>query len=287
MIRFLVICQLVYLVYSLRETQLLASIRLEKGPLTNNMKWVDAMGIRTKHISISNINGLRGILATENIVSDSCLVLIDSALTIETANNRPPSHCPDLCPQTVWERSMWDSRLAFVLLNELKSPVLNPARLEWLKYLPISFTTPVHWSDDMQNELQYQSLVDAISEQSNEWQRIYELWQNSLSSKLVKSVSYEEFVWAHECIKSRAFSGSFEGSTFAQRKALMLFTFAMAFVSTLVGVVSFEQSLSATALVAVSIFLRDFFSSRYDFVLSKLYYHSSFHTVFHTRAYTM
>eukprot|EP01041_Mallomonas_annulata_P014746 gene14746-31336_t len=75
------------------------------------MSWEESLGIKISGVTINNFDGLRGIVATQDLDEKSAVVTVDSKVVLETINNRPPSPFPDLCPQSIWEESMWDNRL--------------------------------------------------------------------------------------------------------------------------------------------------------------------------------
>lgn len=224
--------------------------------------WISRLDIKVSDVQIGNIGGLRGVIATDNFAPDNAIVTIPGSSVIETINNRPPSPFPDFCPQDLWTGSMWDDRLAYMLLYEKFVLGQSSSKIQWIQELPSSFSTPFYWEEEELSQLQYHELKNKIIEQRNEWQSSYSKWQRSASSNIVKTILFEEYIWALQCVNSRAFSGAFEGSTFQERKSLLFLTSLLAVVSPLLGLTSTEQAFSATLVVVASIVLRDLFSVR-------------------------
>lgn len=234
---------------------------------TIDEKWVDELGkdnaiIRNK-VKVATINGLRGIIANEPTSENDALVVVTANVALEVTNNRPPSPFPDLCPQSLWEESLWDQRLAFKLLHEL-SQGSQSTKKAWLEQLPKSFSTPLHWNPSTLKLAQYPSLESKVTGQKEEWLLFYNKWKESLptESKKYNSITFNEFTYALEVINSRAFSGPYEGSDAGQRQGLFLFTGILTLVWPLLGFGTTEQALSAAIAVGLSILIRDVFFSR-------------------------
>ena len=207
------------------------------------------------------------MVASETIVANSVSVTVPAELVIETNNNRPPSPFPSFCSEEFWSKqAKWDHRLAFKLLYEIKGFETDEKkaalRKEWIQQLPSSFSTPFHWNDAELASAEYPALMQKVQKQRADWLQFYQQWVNDSGgngNKLVAAVSYDEFVWALECVNSRAFSGIYEGSSAAERRSLFLFTGALTLVWPLLGLGSAEQSLAAAFAVGISIVTKDFF----------------------------
>lgn len=224
--------------------------------------WIDSLGIQLSGVSIKSFDGLRGIVANDDLDGKTAVVTVNSDAVLETINNRPPTPFPEFCSQQLWEESMWDNRLAFMLMHEKFVKGSSSSKNAWISELPSSFSTPLHWQDSDLAQLQYPELSSKVAKQREEWLRFYNKWQTNVPTKQVKSIKYDDFVWAMECINSRAFSGVYEGSSFAERRALILFTVFLAAVWPVAGFGSLEQSSSVAVAVAFSILARDFISSK-------------------------
>jgi len=236
---------------------------------TIDEKWVEELGkdnaiIRNK-VKVATINGLRGIIATEPSSENDALVTVTANVALEVTNNRPPTPFPDLCPQNLWEESLWDQRLAFKLLYE-QCQGSQSAKKAWLQQLPKSFSTPLHWSNTIFLLTQYPTIESKVKGQKEEWLAFYNKWKGSLpntsESKKYNSITYDDFTYALEVINSRAFSGPYEGSDAGQRQGLFLFTGLLTLLWPILGFGTTEQSLSAAVAVGLSILIRDVFFSR-------------------------
>ena len=187
-------------------------------------------------------------------------------LVIETNNNRPPSPFIQFCSEKFWsEQCKWDHRLALKLLYEVKGFAKDSNKQPWLDKLPTSFSTPFHWTKDEILKTQYSALDVKVEKQKNDWLKFYESWSTHIEkseNSQISEVSFTDFIWAMECVNSRAFSGIYEGSTAAERRGLYLFTGALTLLWPLAGLGTAEQSLGAAVLVAISIISKDFFFSR-------------------------
>jgi hypothetical protein len=205
-----------------------------------------------------------GIGAVDDIPDSFYSVSVPAELVIETNNNRPPSPFLEFCSESYWsEQCKWDHRLALKLIYEMKGFDKKSTRQPWIDKLPKSFSTPLHWSQDELSKAQYSALEVKVIRQLSDWQNFYSKWAAHIEkSSQISQVSLEEFIWAMECVNSRAFSGIYEGSTAAERRGLYLFTGALTLIWPLAGLGTAEQSLGAAVLVAISIISKDFFFSR-------------------------
>jgi len=223
--------------------------------------------IVVKGVEVGNVNGLRGVIALTDVGGDLIksdpLVTVPGNLVFEVTNTRPPTPFPNFVSQKLWEESMWDQRLSFKLLHELK--VVGLAKSEkafWLKQLPTSYSTPLHWSEQvLTQETQYPALVAKVERQKVEWRDFYDRWMAEKSPEAA-GLSYNDFLLALECVNSRAFSGTYEGSNAGDRQSLLLFTGALTLAFPLLHFGTWEQSLSAAVAVGMSILVKDFFFAK-------------------------
>eukprot|EP01039_Chlorochromonas_danica_P004313 gene4313-4734_t len=233
---------------------------LERFALTD--EWISKLNekIESQDISIQTMGDgkSRGIISDSTIDASKHVLRVPSSLALEVTNDRPPSPFPDFVPQPLWEKSLWYQRLAFKLLHEyLVLPDSN--KKPWFDELPKSFSTPFHWPVTSLDQVQYKPLVDRVRQQKEEWRVFYDDWKKQVKQL---SVSYEEFVWACECVSSRAFSGVYEGSSAQGRKALLVFTIALTAIWPLFHLGTIDQALSGALVVSFSILLRDLITSK-------------------------
>ena len=159
------------------------------------------------------------------------------------------------------EKSLWYHRLAFKLLFEDINRTKDdypPEKKQWLDSLPSSFSTPIHWKEEFTSQLQYSSLISKVEQQKKDWKEYYDKWQ----SEQPNSIPFDRFVWALECVNSRAFSGVFEGSTAAERKSLVAFTAILSLAWPTLQLGTVDQSISAFLVVCLSILVRDVIMSK-------------------------
>jgi hypothetical protein len=242
------------------------SVRIPSTPAIGN-NWVASLGegISTKGVEIASLSdGLRGIIASEDIANNVASVIVPADLAIETNNNRPPTPFPEFCSQALWSESCkWDNRLALKLLYELKVLGDKSTKIGWLQQLPKTFSTPLHWSKEDVEATQYEALVRSVDRQERDWLSFYDKWQvDATNSQEVKKTAFEDFVWAMECVNSRAFSGAYEGSSASERRSLLLFTGALTLFWPLLGFGTSEQSIGAAVIVGISIITKDVLFSR-------------------------
>jgi hypothetical protein len=219
----------------------------------------------SKQIAIANIQEssdsmLRGVIAIEQIAPNSIILSVPSSISLETTNTKPPTPFPDFVPQSLWENSLWDHRLAYKLLYEKEVLRESSDKHLWIKSLPKEFSTPYYWTDEEVSELQYQSIADRIKKQREDWLALYNRWKSSNLSK--QEISLTSFIWALQCVNSRAFSGSYEGSSAKERRSLFLFTGLLTLFWPIFHLGTYEQSFGAAISVGLSILLRDLFVSK-------------------------
>ena len=191
-------------------------------------------------------------------------VSVPAELVLETNNNRPPSPFLTFCSEEFWsQQCKWDHRLALKLLYEVKGFAVKSTRKPWLDKLPKSFSTPWHWTKNEISKTQYAALETKVDKQKVDWRAFYDKWFSHIEkSSEISQITFDDFIWAMECVNSRAFSGIYEGSSAQERRGLYLFTGALTLIWPLAGLGTAEQSLGAAVLVAISIISKDFFFSR-------------------------
>lgn len=232
--------------------------------LSRSMTGIKLSNVRIDNFFNENIRGMRAVATIDE--GSIPVVVVPHRYALEVTNDRPPTPFPGFVSQQLWEQSLWYSRLAFKLLHELKVLRNDSTKLVWLDQLPKAFSTPFHWSDEEIDGLQYPALKDKIATQRKEWRELYLRWmsddEGGGGQVVPKDVSLSEFIWALECVNSRAFSGVYEGSSAKQRGLLLMFTGALSLAWPLLHLGTFEQSLSAAVVVGLSIVARDVIFSR-------------------------
>ena len=228
---------------------------------------------QNKQFSLSKFDGIRGIMADEPLSLNDIILKVPEDLAIQTANNRPPTPFPDFVSQRLWEDSKWDQRICYKLLWENEVLGVDSTKYSWLKQLPQAYDTTFYWGHEELSELQYSSIVKKIQKQRREWREIFDNWQKDCKylvppqkgttwGKRVQDLTYERFVWGLETVNSRAFSGSYEGSSAADRRNLLFFTGILTLAYPVLGFGTYEEAIQGAVAVGLSIFLKDYFFSK-------------------------
>lgn len=220
-------------------------------------------GIDAKNVAVGLIgsDNIRGVQAIQEIKENDIIITVPANIALETANNRPPTPFPTFISQEIWGKSMWDQRLAFKLLHEININSKKSNELKyWIDRLPQEYSTTYYWDDKSLNELQYPALVSKVKAQRQQWTQLYQACKTSSTEFSV--ITMKSFVAALECVNSRAFSGTYEGSSASERQALFFFTGMLTLLWPILHLGSPEQAISAAISVGVSIVVRDFFLSK-------------------------
>ena len=167
-------------------------------------KWAVDNGIKKiEKIDVGEFNGERGVVASAEIAAGARVLSVPSSLTLQVNSL---SKCPRWCEEETWRTAKWDARLAMMLLHEEadKRSSLKP----WLAQLPRDFSTPVLWSQPTQpfEAMGYQALSSSIMRQADEWE--------ASRQRAPGSPSAEQWTWAMNVVRSRAFSGPYAPGTF-------------------------------------------------------------------------
>ena len=228
---------------------------------------------QTKRFSLSKFDGIRGVIADEAIMKNDIILKVPEDLAIQTTNNRPPTPFPDFVSQPLWEDSKWDQRICYKLLWENDIIGTDSKMYLWLEQLPQNYDTTFYWSDNELTELQYSSIVGKVVKQRNEWKKVFEKWQNDCKllippqkdttwGKRIQKLTFERFVWGLETVNSRAFSGSYEGSSAADRRGILFLTGILTIAYPTLGFGTYEEAIQGAIAVGLSIFLKDYFFSK-------------------------
>ena len=159
-----------------------------------------------------------------------------------------------------------------------------PMRATWSNALPDAFdTTPLHWDADERAALQYAFLEQAVAEQQKQWDALYRRylvstfgssssdhgrWSGGADWRaFTDRITREEFYWALECARSRAFSGPCESTPFRDRVRLAAFSAALALSSWSFGWLQSDVALQAFLVLILA-------QSAYDFLYPRILKHT-------------
>lgn len=228
-------------------------------------EWAVAQGVKAEALELSVFpGGLRGMRALQPVDPGAAITTVPHRLTLETTTlqRSPPASLPvGWVEERLWASSAWYIRLALLLLRELE---LGPASelAAWVKVLPKSFDElPMNWPESELRELQYPPLQKAVRTQVDDYGAAFDKLQAS-SSACKQFVTRERFVWAISVVRSRAFSGVYEGSDWDDRVAQIGFTAMLVAIGVGTHVLQPEQAINGAFAVTLTSLLRDFFLSR-------------------------
>ncbi|CAM9514377.1 unnamed protein product [Pylaiella littoralis] len=225
------------------------------------------IGVKAPKLKGGFVEGLRGLIATQNIAKNDEMVVVpsESALVTTTDQQCP---FPEWINKEFWAKSPWYVRLALLLLREKREGAdskLDP----WISRLPESFGTPVTWSTAELSELHYSHLEVGAQEQRGEWKGFH---SSLVASSPGCGVSEEELSWAMGVAYSRAFRqvedqsrtavGPYEGRGPKERLAEVAFVAALSGGSLALGLGAPDQVANGAFAVLLSIPLRDFFMTK-------------------------
>lgn len=150
----------------------------------------------------------RGLKVISRSNGSSPLVIMPRGATL-SVGPKDKSPFQTWVPDDVWNEKPWYARLALKLLWERelgdKSTISG-----YIKLLPKlgTFDTLIHWEDGQLLPLRYPSLVESAKRQRYAWSEMHMKLRNGCPEG-AGNISRDYFIWAMECVLSRAFSGSF------------------------------------------------------------------------------
>eukprot|EP00929_Paragymnodinium_shiwhaense_P118249 TRINITY_DN90189_c0_g1_i1.p1 TRINITY_DN90189_c0_g1~~TRINITY_DN90189_c0_g1_i1.p1 ORF type:complete len:769 (+),score=181.07 TRINITY_DN90189_c0_g1_i1:62-2368(+) len=219
--------------------------------------WADAKGIDSAKLEVGTChdafgNELRGMLALESLQSDDAVLTVpaDCAFQVTTAGECPTEQMDDAC----WRRLEWWGQLSLLLLLEKKKGSQS-ALAPWLQTLPEVQEMLLTWSDEELSLLDYPALEQRVQEQRAEMKAAYEEVCRGCDVKITES----EFRAAVQLVRSRAFSGPYEGRGASERVAQVGTILALLTGGVASGVLPTESALNGAFLALLAIPLTDFF----------------------------
>jgi len=227
---------------------------------TDFLNWATSSGVVAPDVEVAVLaGGVRGVRALTALEANKPFITVPAKLTLETTSLSrvlPASVPADYINGDSWAASTWYLRLAVMLLRE-RDLGSESALQPWIAALPnlSDFKDlPLYWSDAEKEALQYTPILEAIDAQREEY-------TNSFDAVSVGKFDLESFEWALHNVRSRAFSGSFEGTTFKDRVLQAGFTVVLASGALLSQAVEPLQVVNGVLAVALTTLLRDFLTS--------------------------
>ncbi len=127
----------------------------------------------------------------------------------------------------------------------------------WLDSLPREFDTPIHWSQEERESLQYQPLIAMVSAQEKSYMAAYNILKENIDpSSPLADWTYGDFLWGCDCARSRAFSGAYSGSAFDPKPYALTILLVALYLGLHLG--TFEQASNGAGLVFCGSVLKDF-----------------------------
>lgn len=239
---------------------------------TDFMTWAAEAGVVTAPgLEVADCGGYRGVKATVPTEAGKPLVTVPAKQTLQTTTlaRTPPSGFMEPgweVPPDAWQSSPWYVRLALLLLKEKSLGDASPMAL-WLRALPSPSDfndLPMHWSPEHREALQHEPLGDAADSQAADYRAALSALQAKSSgsgSGGLSAVSADDFEWAVHVVRSRAFSGPYEGSGYVERVATAGFAAVLAVGAVASGAAEVSQVVNGLLAVLLTTVLRDFLLS--------------------------
>ena len=131
----------------------------------------------------------------------------------------------------------------------------------YIRALPAAIPTPLHWTQQQLDLLQYQPLVQEVEEQRESWNKLYESYCKSCSDRQAIA-PIEMFVHEIECVRSRTFSGPYEGSNWDTRVKQYGLVLVLAVGYVLGGFGEVYQAINGALTVFLFTLFRDLIQQR-------------------------
>uniref|UniRef100_A0A1D1ZPQ4 SET domain-containing protein n=1 Tax=Auxenochlorella protothecoides TaxID=3075 RepID=A0A1D1ZPQ4_AUXPR len=215
-------------------------------------------GVSANGLQLADFEGLRGVQATQPIQSGDTLVNVlgPAAIRILPEDSCP---CTNFVRPDFWKQAPWYAKAGVLLLAE-RSGQLPPTHTAYLRLLPETLDTPVLWTDSELDLLANPPMQEKIKQQRREWADLYTAFSEAYCGPS-PAPDKQTFLWALQCVRSRAFSGPHPGPPIQQRLAsgAALCTLGAAYV--VWAHVPLESALNAAIAAAL-------FNLLYDVLLS-------------------
>lgn len=187
--------------------------------------------------------GTRGMTALSPLKRGDQLLSVGTSATLQvTSLSGKRCPIPTQVSQQTWQMLPWYANLALLLLDA-KLDAGNKLQ-PWIDRLPDSFDSPFHWTEKELLELQSPRMTKAVHEQRKMYRKLYDAINSNADNAIARKIRYSDFIWAVECIRSRAFSGPLEVAPFKERLRLFLFIFTNTIAWPALHVLSWQNALN-------------------------------------------
>ncbi|GAB4823521.1 hypothetical protein N2152v2_010567 [Parachlorella kessleri] len=194
-------------------------------------EWAAAAGIQSRSVAQAQFGELRGAKALEDIPPNQPFITLPrSAALVVTPQQKCPydsvdptywKNAPCLVANIIQPAALWPTpvrylKMSILLLMERRKGSTS-AVWGYIQQLPDSIDSPVRWSDEEVQQLQYRPVIAQLQQQKQKWREQYDGLVAALTARGGPSVAWEEFLWAMENVRSRSFSGPYTGASFREK----------------------------------------------------------------------
>eukprot|EP00903_Cladosiphon_okamuranus_P010829 g10230.t1 len=179
-------------------------------------RWAGGAGIKApklRHEVFADalVGDLRGLKAVESTSKSERLATVPAKAAITLTSSEGTPFRSWVSPE-FWDSQQWYVKLALKLLWERQLGSASAVE-GYVKVLPAqgSFETLVHWSDQELDALKYPKCVGSAKRQRAAWDKLYQDLVARCPEGAGRAITRDDFVWALECVLSRAFNGRFGG----------------------------------------------------------------------------
>ncbi|KIZ03308.1 hypothetical protein MNEG_4645 [Monoraphidium neglectum] len=235
-------------------------VYIQDAVTTAFLDWAKAAGVAFDRLRPAAYGGLRGLAAAAPIKTDDLILSVPRAAAL-TLPPRQRCPCPEYVTAEFWDAAPWFARLGVRLLAERAKG--GASRLQrYLQQLPKDLDTPVTWSDERLQQLQYPYLIQKVAQQQQEWAALHASAAASAAPGAAPP-SRADFFWALAAVRSRTFSGPYVASTLQDRLRL---AGLVAFLGVGNVLLQGPDGIEKSAGAAVAVFV---FNILYEVILSQ------------------
>uniref|UniRef100_A0A7S3EP57 SET domain-containing protein n=1 Tax=Rhodosorus marinus TaxID=101924 RepID=A0A7S3EP57_9RHOD len=219
------------------------------------LSWARDGGIQWNVMNLHTFAGnVRGMIAEQDFDASSAIVKVPKEMVLESNSIPETNPIPSFVTSSYWKSQRWWVRLALRLVYQ-KQTDKKPNLSGYVNALPKTFSTPFHWTAEELQETQYIPIQKQVVNQQQEWKRLHRLLTENLKDE--RSVEFDEFVWALECVRSRAFSGEAEATPFGERLKTIAFAGALSVAALTLHLADSEQVLNGLSLAVIALLSYD------------------------------
>ena len=235
-------------------------VPLKDASTTALLTWALNRGIACPGLTPGTCGGgLRGMVSTRPIEAGAVVARVPHGSVLEVTS-LPSSPPPGLTCRAAYLAAPWWARLALLLLRE-KALGSASSCAPYIASLPSSpLPTPQHWSDAALARLRDGEFIARIKDSQREIAAQHaalcaspDLPPGSAAARFTAS----DFGWAVDMVRSRTFSGPYEGSDFIDRVQQTALIAVLTAVYLLTGAGPVDNALSGALAGLGFVFLKD------------------------------